>query len=226
MNIESQIKSSIQDLKKMDKTDLEILSKYLRLNGNIDYEKMAKKIVYMHTDGIPWKDRDKCIRYSKKLKPKELERIRQKIYNHFSHFKNSVYKMSSTDLKNIFQMYDSECFDNDISNFMTDKDFTLKFKTSGEATFTTEGICNLLKCDYTITIPTAPFERVNGVTNVAGHLCKDQLECLQRVIEHELVHLIIFIFCQDGFIADQHGPLFMRIVKDLFNHTDHRHYIF
>ena len=104
--------------------------------------------------------------------------------------------------------------------------FTLKFKTSGEDTFTTEGICTHKVCDYVVTIPIAYFKGVNGITNVAGHMCKDQLECLLRVIEHELVHLIIFMFCGDPFITDQHGELFMNMVGDLFGHTDFRHYIF
>ena len=223
--MEKAIQLAINDLQEMDSSDLKILAKYLRLE-KVDIPEMAKKIVYMHTDGIPWSDRDKCIRYTRKLSNGELKKIRTQIYNHFKQYKDSVYIMTPKDLQSVFQMYDKLCFDNDLGKFMNEKEYTLEFKTSGEPTFTTEGICDFKKCNYTITIPTQPFSTINGTTNVAGHLCKDQLECLQRVIEHELVHLIIFVFCGDGFIADQHGELFMRMVGDLFNHTDHRHYIF
>ena len=134
--------------------------------------------------------------------------------------------MTSKDLHNVFTQYDKLCFDGDIEKYVSEANFTLKFRTSGEDTFTTEGICIQKICDYIVTIPIKYFRNVNGITNVAGHLCKDQLECLLRVIEHELAHLIIFMFCGDQFITDQHGELFMNIVKDLFGHTDFRHYIF
>lgn len=168
----------------------------------------------------------KCQDYNKKISASNITKYRKIIYDKFSKFKNSVSNVSSRDLQKMFELYDHCFFQSSISEFIEQSHFVLQFKTTGEPTFTTEGTCTSKKCKYVVTIPTHHFNKVNGITNVAGHLCKDQLECLQRVLEHEIVHLIVFIFCNDTFMTDHHGTLFMKIAKNVFAHTDHRHYIF
>jgi hypothetical protein len=155
-----------------------------------------------------------------------LDEIRGEIYELFKEYSDSVSKLGGKDLGELFNAYDERCLNGDVQKYMKDVGYSLEFKTAGEPTFTTEGICTLNGCDYVITIPIGYFKDIKGTTNVAGHLCKDQLECLMRVMEHELVHLLIFVYCKDIFITDQHGPLFMNLANDMFRHTDHRHYIF
>ena len=220
-----------QDLKKYPQDKITNLAKYMKLSSkNITIDdlcfELAKKLAYVNTDRLPDDQDPKCKRYNKKFTQKEIAKIRSEIYNKFIRFKNSVSSMTSKELHDLFIMYDKLCFNGEIYDYIKQKKFSLTFKTSGEDTFTTEGICTFQICEYIITIPIHYFDKVNGITNVAGHMCNDQLECLLRVMEHELVHLIIFIFCGDIFVADQHGPLFMNMVRNLFHHTDHRHYIF
>lgn len=227
---ENQVIAAGEDLNKYPHDQLIVLAQKMGIpsikNKQGLCQEIARKIIFIHGTTLPESDRAKCSRYKRTLTNAELSNIRKSIYDKFKTFKNSVTAMSSDDLRKFFYEYDRLCFNGDITKFMSDSNYTLGFKTSGEDTFTTEGICARGICNYVITIPTMYFGRVTGMTNVAGHQCKDQLECLQRVVEHELVHLIIFIFCGDSFITDQHGPMFMDIAKNLFAHTDHRHYIF
>ena len=216
---------------------IKILAKYLQIKDCDEKQKkplckeIAFKLMYAHSGQLP-EDAKKCSRYTRKITPDELAKIRKTVYKKWDRFKNSVTEMTAEELHDFFNMYDNLCFDGDIQKFITEAKFSLKFKTFGESTFTTTGICMPSGsngdqiCDYTITIPIEFFKNAKKPTNVAGHMCNDQLECLQRVIEHEMVHLIIFMFCTDRFITDQHGELFMNMVKDLFGHTDYRHYLF
>lgn len=220
----------IKDLKTFDPGEIHIMAIYMgipwkrvshgELCGNI-----AEKLLLVHSESLPDTDKSKCIRYHQKFTVAQITKIRRKIYRQFSRFKNSVADMTTDDLHDLFKAYDNECFFGDLQKYMRDAQFTIRFRTSGEPTFTTEGICTT-SCDYIMTIPIEPFRTINGPTNVAGHICKDQLECLQRVIEHEMTHLIIFMLCGDSFVMNQHNELFMKMVSDLFGHTDHRHYIF
>ena len=231
---DAQVRASALDLETYSEDEVRGLAKMLQVSDLQDKDhsevarECAKKLIYVHSQKPPAGDRGKCARYSKKLSENELEHVRNTIYQQFIRFKDSVPLMTVNDLADMLWVYDELCFSGDIKEYMSEAGHTLTFKTEGEPTFTTEGICSHLSCGYTITIPIAKFDGVSPgeTTIVAGHECKDQLECLQRVLEHEMVHLIIFMLCSDGFIADQHGELFMNMVGDLFAHTDHRHHIF
>lgn len=213
-------------LRMLSRKDLHTLVLYEEIKNykNLSHAELcdilAVKLAYRNATSY-----EKCARYTKKLTDGKLDSIRKKIYNSFKKFRHDVISMTTDDLQSFFKMYDDLCFDGDIQKYIRTHDYVLRFKLDGQHTFTTEGICGAEMCDYTITIPTEFFKRVKPGTNVAGHLCNDQLECLQRVIEHEMVHLIIFIFCENERVANEHGPLFMSTVHDLFRHTDHRHYM-
>lgn len=234
VDMSDRIDACEQDLLGYSDPDLKLIAGY----AGIDCEnntcenlcrELAKKLIYIHSkDGLKGMDPSKCKNYKKKINKTDMLKIRKKIYKKYKQWKDNVSEMTNEDLCGIFNMYDELCFDGDIKAQLGDFKYTLKFEKSGTETFNTQGICARGKCAYTITIPVEFFKGIESgkVTNVAGHECRDQLECLQRVIEHELVHLVIFVFCRDDFISGEHGELFMKLVKDLFGHTDHRHYIF
>jgi hypothetical protein len=239
-SFDEQVQASFKDLQKYSDKELRILAKRMKIKtllvGFLEKSrkavrdelcyKIAQKIIYINSKKPPLVEKNKCSRYRKKLTAEEIAEIRKTAYDTFKRFKDSVGSMTVSDLQKLFSLYDKLCFNGDVEKYIKDANFSLKFKTSGEQTFTTEGICTHRVCNYTMTIPTAYFKNVHGPTIVAGQSCKDQLDCLLRVIEHELVHLIIFMFCGDSFITDQHGELFMNMVERLFGHTDYRHYIF
>jgi len=224
-----QVDVSFKDLQRYSDDQIKLLAKQLRIQISNHTSKrelcreLAHKLIYVNSNKIP---KDTCSRYSKKITKKDLDHIHTVMYKEFYRFKDAVGDMSSKDLHKMFTRYDKLCFNGDVENYIQKANFSLRFRTNGEDTFTTEGICTQKICNYTVTIPTHYFANIGKVTIVAGHPCKDQLDCLLRVMEHELVHLIIFMFCGDFFITDQHGELFMNIARDLFGHTDFRHYIF
>lgn len=217
------VKLSTTDLLTYNPTDLNVMADYMGVSAKNSTElasQIAQKIVSINSQSIP-----NCECASTFVKKRNIQKLRSQIYKKYHKFKDSVTNMEGDDLAAIFKDYDADFFNNKISEKINDNGYTLGFKTNGTRTFTTEGICAFDKCDYTITIPVDIFKTVNGATNVAGHICYDQLECLLRVIEHELVHLIIFIFCKDTFVTDQHGPLFQNLINQIFGHTDIHHYI-
>ncbi len=77
--------------------------------------------------------------------------------------------------------------------------------------------------EYEITIATTPlFESFQDAdkANVGGVTCNDRLQALQRIMEHEMVHLIELLLTRDSNCA---AEPFKRIVKNFFGHTESKH---
>lgn len=64
------------------------------------------------------------------------------------------------------------------------------------------------------------FEDVKRPVEVTGRLCRDRLEAMQRVAEHEFVHLVEMLIWNDGNCCDAR---FQSIASRYFAHTDYRH---
>ncbi|MFK8112874.1 MAG: hypothetical protein AB8B91_11760 [Rubripirellula sp.] len=64
------------------------------------------------------------------------------------------------------------------------------------------------------------FEDTNRSVEVTGRQCRDRLEAMQRVAEHELVHLVEMLIWNDGNCSESR---FQSIAKRYFAHTDYRH---
>jgi hypothetical protein len=64
------------------------------------------------------------------------------------------------------------------------------------------------------------FRKRGDRTRVCGLLCQDRLTALQRVVEHELIHLSeMLVWIQSDCAARR----FQSISNRLFGHTEHRH---
>jgi hypothetical protein len=55
---------------------------------------------------------------------------------------------------------------------------------------------------------------------VSGCVCRDRLEAMQRIFEHELVHLMEMLLWNDSSCS---ASRFQTIAQRVFGHTDHRH---
>lgn len=55
---------------------------------------------------------------------------------------------------------------------------------------------------------------------VTGILCTNRLQAMQRILEHELIHLIEMLVWNDSCCA---APRFQSIASRLFGHTEHKH---
>jgi hypothetical protein len=64
------------------------------------------------------------------------------------------------------------------------------------------------------------FGDVHRPVEVTGRMCKDRLEAMQRVTEHEIVHLVEMLIWNDG---DCNQPRFQSIASRYFSHTAFRH---
>lgn len=64
------------------------------------------------------------------------------------------------------------------------------------------------------------FEDEARSAEVTGRVCKDRLEAMQRVAEHEFVHLIEMLIWNDGNCSESR---FQSIAQRYFGHTDYRH---
>ena len=64
------------------------------------------------------------------------------------------------------------------------------------------------------------FEDVSRPVEVTGRLCNDRLEAMQRIAEHEFVHLIEMLIWNDG---NCNEARFQSIALRYFDHTDYRH---
>lgn len=64
------------------------------------------------------------------------------------------------------------------------------------------------------------FSDVDRPIKVTGLVCRDRLEAMQRVCEHELVHLVEMFLWNDSAC---NGPRFQGIAERYFGHREHRH---
>lgn len=64
------------------------------------------------------------------------------------------------------------------------------------------------------------FEDVSRPVEVAGCRCRDRVDAMQRVAEHELVHLVEMLIWNDG---NCNEARFQSIASRYFGHTDYQH---
>ena len=78
--------------------------------------------------------------------------------------------------------------------------------------------------DFEITISTTllfqTFGDVDRVVTASGVECRDRLDALQRVFEHELIHLAEMLVWSDSNCA---ASRFQGIARGLFGHREHTH---
>lgn len=77
---------------------------------------------------------------------------------------------------------------------------------------------------YEITLSAAllfqSFQKEGEQVRVCGKLCTTRLEAMQRVVEHELIHLLEMLVWIDSNCA---AKRFQSITSSIFGHTEHRH---
>ncbi|GAB5516405.1 MAG: hypothetical protein Rhob2KO_41300 [Rhodopirellula baltica] len=64
------------------------------------------------------------------------------------------------------------------------------------------------------------FEDVDRPVTVTGRRCKDRLEAMQRVAEHEMTHLVEMLIWNAG---NCNQKRFQSIARSFFGHTDYQH---
>ncbi len=132
------------------------------------------------------------------------------------------------DLKLLFKEYDRLFFDEGCQKLLGNLELTFRISSrmtsAGGKTTRTVYRDRPHKPDYEIAVASTlifqSFQDLDRPIVVTGLECKDRLEALQRVFEHELIHLVEMLTWGRSKCAQQR---FQSIASRFFGHTDYRH---
>lgn len=173
---------------------------------------------------------------NRRIPEPERESATQSIYHHMLANSESINggnfsHICSSDLGLLFQITDEYFFQGDVGRLCEQLALRpLAFRLSTRMT-TSGGMTTMFTSkngkkrgrEYEITIATTPlfssFEN-ESTALVSGIECHDRLEALQRIMEHEMVHLIEMLLWNDSNCS---ASPFKRIVSQFFAHTASNH---
>jgi hypothetical protein len=176
-----------------------------------------------------------------RLAESEIQFGRERIATEWSVGRSPNFEgLSYSDLDHLFGLYDAHFF---AGAFRRDFDKTgsnLEMRPSA-ALSRSAGRCvfdkslQKNKCVYTIEIATkilrdafGPDRPPNPVYPIGGLMCRNRLECMQLTLEHEMIHLLMFVWeeCNDKSVLGGHGKTFQRLARNIFGHTETQHGLF
>ncbi len=139
-------------------------------------------------------------------------------------------KISNADLGMLFQITDEQIFDGLLGQLCErSSDRPLSFRLStrmtscgGMTTMQRENRRGALP-EFEIAIATSPlFDtfKVDSAAQVGGLVCHNRLQALQRIMEHEMLHLAELLLFSDSNCA---GSQFKRYARRHFGHTESNH---
>lgn len=144
-------------------------------------------------------------------------------------------------IERMFYFYDKVFFDDEIQNMLESTNSTVKFEIIKGKKTSIAGKCTTTKkgksCNFTLFFPDEIYlnlfvkESEKSLKN-NGLVCKSRLDCLQLTFEHELIHLINYLWDIKGISEEKgfgksmysnHGKAFKCLVKRYFGHTETKH---
>jgi hypothetical protein len=143
------------------------------------------------------------------------------------HFKSANFEaIAPTDLRRLFELYDDEFFGGLLEAMLReDRAFPMSFRLSsrmtnaGGKTIRTKSRLPGSVPRYEIAISTLllfqTFGEIDRPVEVVGLICHDRLEALQRIFEHELLHLAEFLATG---VSSCKAPLFQTLARSIFGH--------
>jgi len=134
--------------------------------------------------------------------------------------------LKGADIREIFDMYDKLFFDGEIGRKLEQTDSEIKFvaktRESGVA-----GICGREgTCKYYMEVSPQVLGRIVPSVVAAGLGCTSRLECVQLIVEHLIIHLIMLLWefaGKEGPIYAEHGELFQCMLRQYFGHLRFDH---
>jgi hypothetical protein len=140
--------------------------------------------------------------------------------------------LHSDDLETLFDLYDTSFFSGQCSSLVRAAHSALRFRISkrmtsagGKTTRERRRVATgSVQVVYEIAVSAVllfhTFHDVERPITVTGIRCRDRLEALQRVFEHELVHLVELLLWDR---SNCEHPRFQSIAARLFGHTANTH---
>lgn len=160
----------------------------------------------------------------------------QAVYAHVLNNSSSIEKadfttVSPADLGLLFQVTDELFFDGLVGKVceqiaarpLSFRLSTRMTSTGGMTTMQRPALAPDSRFEFEIAVATTPlFESFKDADkpSVGGVTCNDRLQALQRIMEHEMVHLIELLLTRDSNCA---AAPFKRIVRNFFGHTQSKH---
>ena len=165
-------------------------------------------------------------------KSNERDRRQKIVYDFMLRNSESIRKpnfdqLSSSDLGLLFQITDEQFFQGKLGRTCETTARPLKFRLSKRMT-TSGGMTTMQRVaknakDFEIAIATTPlfqtFQR-NESSKVGGRVCANRLQALQRIMEHEMIHLAEMLVWHDSNCG---GKRFKAISRRIFGHTESNH---
>ncbi|QDU98132.1 hypothetical protein [Lignipirellula cremea] len=172
---------------------------------------------------------------TKRLTQAEIEANRQRFYR--TALEDSSYldagnfsKIHVSDIERLFHQYDQGVLAGLCRQSLGDTPLTFRLSSrmtsaGGTTTHQFKRQGNKKKTiSYEIAISTTllfqTFRDVERPIQVSGVTCRDRLEALQRVMEHEITHLCEMLAWGDSQCSQAR---FQTIARTLYGHRDHRH---
>ena len=139
-------------------------------------------------------------------------------------------RFDTADLRLLFDLYDQRFFDGGVRESLGDRPLTFRLssrmtRAAGKATRKELRLrgSHAARTEYEITVSTTlllqAFQDDRPVV-MSGIECRDRLSALQRIFEHELIHLIEMLLWVNSSCS---APRFQSLANRFFGHTDHRH---
>jgi hypothetical protein len=173
---------------------------------------------------------------SKELSPDDIAVMTRDIYDstlrssgHLSGGNFTVIRNS--DVETLFDLYDERFFDGGCRQLLGDAPIFFRLskrmtQAGGKASRREfrDHAGNVVQTEYEIAVSTTllfqTFEEDHRPVVMSGIECRDRLAALQRIIEHEMTHLIEMLIWVESSCS---APRFQSIANRFFAHTDHKH---
>lgn len=145
-------------------------------------------------------------------------------YLHSGNFRS----IHADDLATLFEAYDTEFFRGSclasLAGRRLDFRVSTRMTSAGGKTFQYTPHAKGAPKWYEIAV-SAPllfqtFRDVSRPVTVCGVTCKDRLEALQRIFEHEMIHLVELVSWAN---SECSAPRFQSIASGMFSHREHTH---
>ncbi len=160
--------------------------------------------------------------------------VRQMLASVSSHYTNPNFtSLPPEDLRFIFGMYDAIFFHRWIQQTVAEKSglpvvFRLSptMTSAGGKTITRRrrNMLGMSRPEYEIAVSGhllfSNFRDPAESVSVGGLHCPDRISALQRIMEHEMIHLLELLACGESSCAK---PRFKTLIANIFGHTQSRH---
>lgn len=173
---------------------------------------------------------------NRRFSPEARTRATEAVYQHIRTNARSIDQgnfrhLCSSDLGLLFQINDEYFFEGEVTKLcerIAHRPLSFRLSTrmtsaGGMTTMQTSRIRKKPQIDFEIAIATTPLFasfRDEEHAIVSGINCNDRLEALQRIMEHEMVHLIeMLLWTESNCSANP----FKNIVNRFFGHTESKH---